>query len=363
MTRFPRPAAFGPQTAGPARHSIGRERTATSRQRLPAAQSIGFTDPVLRYRVWQCVDDARTFLCIHGLGGSNLHWAPVAESLLKHGRVVSVDLPGFGGSGPNDGITSIEAMSRGVDLALNLLCAGRVVLVGHDLGCIVAVAEAARSMRIEALVMTAPPLRLGDDSDELVAAVFGSADHLVELAGMTFSDPAHRAWYGERFAREILQRGLASGRPVPAWLVAAVSQEARETREGHVAAATASAGMNLVHHLARPDWLLHTARRVTCPVLVIHGTADEQMPVQWSRDFCLERRDWTLVELAGAGHHAHIDHPEEWAGAVSMWLTSAAGARPRRRPAATPSGQGSASRNHLDRPPPSRGRVPTRSSE
>ena len=292
--------------------------------RIPDAQSIDFTDPALRYRVWAGHDDRRTFLCLHGLGGTHLHWAAVADALSVHGRVVAVDLPGFGGSGPSDGITSVEAMSRGVDLARNLFCAGRLILVGHDLGAVVAMTEAGRAMQTEGLVLTSPPLPPHDGGADRVGAIFGSAGRLVELAGLTFSDPVQRASSAERLAEEVIRKGSAPTRQFPEWIIDAVRREARQTQEGHPAAAAASAGVSLLYHLGRPEWVEQTARRVVCPVLVIHGTADAQVPLEWSRELCRGRREWTLQEIEGAGHSAHIDSPELWATAVVDWLDGVA---------------------------------------
>ena len=41
-------------------------------------------------------DGGPTFVLVHGLGGSHLNWALVAPGLADRGRVVAVDLAGFG---------------------------------------------------------------------------------------------------------------------------------------------------------------------------------------------------------------------------------------------------------------------------
>lgn len=40
------------------------------------------------------------FVCVHGLGGCWQHWTPTLAMLSEHGRVLAIDLPGFGASQP-----------------------------------------------------------------------------------------------------------------------------------------------------------------------------------------------------------------------------------------------------------------------
>jgi len=65
------------------------------------------------------------------------------------------------------------------------------------------------------------------------------------------------------------------------------------------------------------------------PLLLLHGTADETVPVRRSRDFAERARaagdDVALVEPPGAGHRALVDPRRgEWAEVI-RWLARLGG--------------------------------------
>ncbi len=86
-----------------------------------------------------------TVVCLHGLGESALSFAPLlADPRLQGWRVIAVDLPGYGRSpaaadhrGLLDHVDSVGSWLAGQDI-------GPVVLVGHSMGGVVAVACAER---------------------------------------------------------------------------------------------------------------------------------------------------------------------------------------------------------------------------
>ena len=63
---------------------------------LPAMERIDLDGPVA-YRVWDGPPET-TFVMVHGLGGAHINWIRVAPGLSGLGRVVALDLPGFGWS-------------------------------------------------------------------------------------------------------------------------------------------------------------------------------------------------------------------------------------------------------------------------
>src|SRR4051794_41430506 len=53
--------------------------------------------------------DGPTFVLVHGLGGSHQNWDLLAPLLTPHGRVLALDLPGFGRSEPGSRRASVRA--------------------------------------------------------------------------------------------------------------------------------------------------------------------------------------------------------------------------------------------------------------
>src|SRR5207247_5116232 len=96
---------------------------------LPESRLVDVNGPV-HHREWQGPEDGPTFVCVHGLGGSLLNWAPVAQKLARRGRVLALDLAGFGltpMAGRNSGITANWRLLDGFLKALDL---PPVIMVG-----------------------------------------------------------------------------------------------------------------------------------------------------------------------------------------------------------------------------------------
>ncbi len=78
--------------------------------------------------------DGLVFVLVHGLGGRWQHWTENIPELAEHGRVIAVDLPGFGRSGPPHGGYSIDAFVDTIAALAKQLNLPKAVFVGHSLG-------------------------------------------------------------------------------------------------------------------------------------------------------------------------------------------------------------------------------------
>src|SRR5215472_4196494 len=86
--------------------------------------------------------DAPAVLLVHGTAGSTAWWDPVVPALAGACRVIGVDLLGHGRSSSPAGGYDIPAHARRVGAALDRIGAGRVTVIGHSMGCMVAMALA-----------------------------------------------------------------------------------------------------------------------------------------------------------------------------------------------------------------------------
>ena len=75
---------------------------------------------------------------IHGLGGFAESWRHNIPELARHGRVIALDLPGFGLSAKPRRPYTLDFMARALDGLLRALGVEGVRLVGHSLGGAVA---------------------------------------------------------------------------------------------------------------------------------------------------------------------------------------------------------------------------------
>ena len=132
-------------------------------------------------------EQAEAILLLHGFAGDRRAWAAVAAILARAGaRVVAPDLPGHGE-------TAVEAGDVGaVEAAMATFAAslpGRVHLVGHSFGAVVATALAARlGDRVARLTLITPAGCGREISDAFVsgmaaARTTGEVAHLLRLLG------------------------------------------------------------------------------------------------------------------------------------------------------------------------------------
>lgn len=107
----------------------------------------------------------RTVVLLHGLAASKEIWEPMAEELAtENWRIIAPDLVGFGDSPkPQWNTYAVRDHVRMVVATLKRLhIEGPVTLVGHSMGCLVAVELAALwPKKVKRLVLYEPPI-LGD---------------------------------------------------------------------------------------------------------------------------------------------------------------------------------------------------------
>ena len=77
----------------------------------------------------------KPIVLVHGIPTSSFLWRDMIEELSAHGRVIALDLPGFGFSDPpNDGDYGISNYARVIERFLEALSIEQATLVCHDLG-------------------------------------------------------------------------------------------------------------------------------------------------------------------------------------------------------------------------------------
>jgi pimeloyl-ACP methyl ester carboxylesterase len=153
---------------------------------------------------------------LHGLGGSNRYWGAAYDALAGDGRLVVPDLLGFGRSPRPGRGYGPDAHADAVAACLVELCADRPLLVGaHSLGCVVALALAARHPHlVERIVGFGPPLY----PDESTAR-----DHIAHLGflerqlayDLAFAETSCHWVCNHRNAAAGLARLLQPGMPWP----------------------------------------------------------------------------------------------------------------------------------------------------
>jgi len=235
---------------------------------------------------------APAVLLIHGLAASAAWWDPVVPRLAGACRVIRVDLSGHGRSASPAGGYDIPAQARRVGAVLDRLGAGRVTVVGHSTGGLVATALAGqRPGAVAALAL----IDIGPTLDAFIGQ--GLAGRLL-LAPL----PGRLLWALRTEA--IIRKAMATAftRPVdiPDTLV-----DATLGMTHRALAATSRASEDYLRQRSLPDRLA----ALGLPVLVIFGTDDRR----WRSSSAAAYRAVPGVRvelLPGVGHTPMLEDPQ-----------------------------------------------------
>lgn len=221
---------------------------------------------------------------VHGLVISSRYMEPLASALGRDFRVLAPDLPGFGESRPAGG-----GRSRALSLAeladalrdwLRTLGVERAAFVGNSFGC---------------QIVTDLACRHPDVVDRLV------------LQGPT-TDPAARTLVMQAY------RDLVNGRREQ------VRSPAATGRIDYAKAGLrrAFATMRILMRDRIEDRLPHVA----APTLVVAGTRDPVVPLEWAATVARLVPHGTLAVIEGGTHTLNYVYPHAFALAVTPFLTA-----------------------------------------
>jgi pimeloyl-ACP methyl ester carboxylesterase len=286
---------------------------------LPELATIDLDGPV-RYRAWDGPGDA-TFVLIHGLGGSHLNWLQVAPGLAGLGRVLALDLPGFGWS-PRDGRGSrLMDERRILSRFVGGLATGRVVLAGHSMGGAIAVLQAAvEPASVAGLVLTssALPWARGGFPHPAVMGAFAMYD--TPFVGDRFARVRMRRLDPEQVVRFGYRMVAADPSTVPEEIVRMNVDMVRERQSDPDAPdAFLDAARSMLRLGKRPDVSARALRGVECPVLLLHGRRDRFVPPAFAETVLAEHPTWRGRIFPGLGHAPQMEAPGRWLSEVADW--------------------------------------------
>ncbi len=292
---------------------------------LPELRSVDLDGPV-RYREWGGPENT-TFVLVHGLGGSHLVWTRVAPGLAGLGRVVALDLPGFGESPRAGRPCGLMDERRALGRFIASCAAGPVVLCGSSMGGALGIIQAAvEPGAVSGLVLT---------SSVFPASPFARPHPLVVAAFAAYSTPRAGEWLvrnrlqrmtPERLVGTSFRMLAADPSKIPEDVVRRnVELVARRRSDPEVETAFLEAARGMMRLGRRPDIARGAMRAVACPVLVIHGRRDRLVPVAWAEAAISSHPEWRFRFLPGVGHVPQLEAPGRWLSAVADWYAEAVG--------------------------------------
>ncbi len=243
-------------------------------------------------------------LLLHGTGAATHSWRDLAPLLAEHFTITAVDLPGHGFTKgrPRGGMT-MTAIAQAVAELLAVMDIAPKIIVGHSAGAAIAV-----RMTIDGLVR--PRAIVGLDA-ALLPFPGLAAKLFPAMAKLLFVNPfAPRLFAGLARSRGETERFLArsTGSTIDA---SGIDQYRRLlSRAGHIEGAlTMMAGWDL-------PALQSDLRRLTTPLLLIHGEDDAAIPLSSAQSAAAMVVNGRLMTIAKAGHLAHEERPTEIAATI-----------------------------------------------
>ena len=237
--------------------------------------------------------EAPVMLLLHGFGASLQAWDGWAPALEKNLRVLRIDIPGFGLSGPavNQDYSDAADVARVIAL-LDQLRVQQVIMAGHSMGGRIAWNLAAsHPERVSQLVLLAPdgfpdPNAKSDKTYE-VPALLGLMQYSLPQWALRMGGVAPAFADKSQLTPQMMQRYhdmmLAPG------VRTALLERMRQTRNSDPVARLQS---------------------IQVPVLLLWGEKDAFIPASNAQDYLKAMPQAKLVTLPGVGHVLHEEAPQ-----------------------------------------------------
>jgi pimeloyl-ACP methyl ester carboxylesterase len=278
----------------------------------------------LHYREWEGPPDGPVSVLVHGLGGGLLNWALVAPGLAERGRVLAMDLPGFGLTPVAGRRSTVSTCRRVLDGFLRRLELDDVVLFGSSMGGMVTIAQAeADPEGVRGLVLANAALPPRGSS---FVGVPPSVSAGFVLTGMRRLGPALLRRRTDRLGAERMVRGTleyCTAHPEsldPAWVTATIESFQAWAARPDASEVFSESARSIVRVYAFARAYRRRLSALRTPALVIHGAADRLVPVANAWHAAREHANWDLVVLPDTGHVPQVEEPERFLRAVLPWL-------------------------------------------
>lgn len=220
-----------------------------------------------------------TVVLVHGLGMSSRSLLPTARLLARTHRVVLPDLPGNGGSTRPAEPLDVPGLADALLQWLDVTGLRHVPLVGHSLGCQVAVHAAGRDPeRVDCLVLVSP------SRDPRIATPWRKALRLL------LDGPREKPGLMVVAVTDYLRAG-----PLRMWRTLKAALETDPVRS------------------------LGAVRQ---PTLVVRGDRDLLVSAWWARTITQLVRDGRTATLAGGPHGLPFSRPDELTATIAPFLTA-----------------------------------------
>lgn len=264
---------------------------------------------------------------VHGLGGSFINWVAAAPHLRSLGRLLAIDLPGFGLTPPAGRSASVYANRSVLNRYLEHLGLP-ATLIGNSMGGAIALMQAADAPdTVDRLILVSPaaPPVWGVLPDATVAGLFaaygvpGVARSLVAVR-RSMVDPAD-------VARWTLGLCSAQASRISPEVVELHVEVAERRKHYHgIDQAFLEAARSVVTFAGRRSVYDRKVAAVVAPTLVVQGRMDRLVHHRSTERLTSLRPDWRYELLEDVGHIAMLEVPAQFGRLVTSFAGAPAAA-------------------------------------
>jgi pimeloyl-ACP methyl ester carboxylesterase len=272
-----------------------------------------------------------TMVLVHGLGGSHLNWLTVAPQLARRGRVLALDLPGFGRSQRSPRRTTLAVMREALAQFVDAMSTGPVHLVGNSMGGTLAILETLeRPGRVASTLLVCPALpappggaRVDPDWMRMLLIACAPGGHALLRRQRRKIGP-------EQQVRGLLALCCTDPTKVPREIVEAhVALTAERASTPWVERVFAEAARSLLGELLLGRRVRRAIRQPRPRTLIIHGSRDRLVDPRSSRVAVAVNASIELTELADLGHTPQLEGADAFLEVAHRWLDRVGAAKSR----------------------------------
>ena len=251
-----------------------------------------------KIRYFESGSSKKILLLVHGLGASSERWANVLPIFTNDFRVIVPDLIGFGYSDKPTIDYTIDFFSNFLEKFLISLGINKTSIIGSSLGGqIAAEYTSSHSQSVDKLILVSPSGIMKQSTFALDAYVMAAL------------------YPNEQSAKNAFEIMDASGREIPTDIITGFVSRMKLHNAKF-------AFMSTLLGLKNSESIIGKPEKISSPTMLIWGTDDPVIPIQFSKGFVTSINNCELYEMSKCGHTPYVQKPELFASKVLKFLNN-----------------------------------------
>jgi pimeloyl-ACP methyl ester carboxylesterase len=234
-------------------------------------------------------------ILLHGVGMQSAAWGPQIDALQRDYRVITIDLPGHGGSDPLPQASTLSTYVTWLDDVISTLDIGPVNLAGHSMGALIAAGYAVTFSGMTRRVALLNGVYCRDA--EASAAVVSRAAEICR-GKIDFQTPLKR-WFGTSSTDSDARAQVSD------WL-----NSVDPAAYGTAYSAFANGDKTYADKLSK----------IACPFLALTGDGDRNSTPEMSQTMADQALDGQAVVIKGHRHMVNLTAAEQVNAHLLAWL-------------------------------------------